>query len=461
MIKKWLWITGIVAAAFVTVDAQLPQNRGGLYAEIATDSVAVADCGKQLQADSLQSDIRINPEIENPEATGLKDRVDYSAYPWLDMRNNRIDFNGADWSAVRKAFAGCDSGRVTVVHLGDSHIQADGATEVTRRNLQARYGNGGRGFVAPLKIAGTNEPLNYILTSSSQWNSAVLLRTPWAVDMQFSGVSISPKSEKFDLTVNTSTRRSQADPFRVIRVFYGGAQVSVDSVSSAGIPLAFDTEADDGVVLVALAEDVPELTLCMSAKGTTFIAGLELLKASPGLVYTAIGNNGACFSSYAGLGIIGSRVARMRPALVVLSMGTNEAFSTMLPKRFRETVGMLVDEIKAANPQAAILIVTPQECHKRIAARRRKGRRRSGRFTVNQKVRTMRDELLAFCRDEHVAVYDYYSVAGGEGSAQRWIDAGLFGRDRIHLNWDGYALMGQLLADAVEEAVASGVSTEK
>ena len=274
-------------------------------------------------------------------------------------------------------------------------------------------------------------------------------------------MSISPKSEKFDLTVNTSTRRRQADPFRVIRVFYGGAQVSVDSVSSAGIPLAFDTEADDGVVLVALAEDVPELTLSMSAKGTTFIAGLELLKASPGLVYTAIGNNGACFSSYAGLGIIGSRVARMRPALVVLSMGTNEAFSTMLPKRFRETVGMLVDEIKAANPQAAILIVTPQECHKRIAARRRKGRRRSGRFTVNQKVRTMRDELLAFCRDEHVAVYDYYSVAGGEGSAQRWIDAGLFGRDRIHLNWDGYALMGQLLADAVEEAVASGVSTEK
>lgn len=104
MIKKWLWITGLAAAAFVTVDAQLPQNRGGLYAEIATDSVAVADCGKQLQADSLQSDIRINPEIENPEATGLKDRVDYSAYPWLDMRNNRIDFNGADWSAVRKAF---------------------------------------------------------------------------------------------------------------------------------------------------------------------------------------------------------------------------------------------------------------------------------------------------------------------------------------------------------------------
>lgn len=460
MIKKWLWIAGLVAAAFVTVEAQLPQNRGGLYAELASGAVEVADSARQDAADVEQEATRVSPEIETTRCAVPLRRVDYSEYPWLDMTHNRINLNGADWSAVKQAFASSDSNRVTIVHIGDSHIQADGATEVTRRNMQAIYGNGGRGFIAPLKLAGTNEPLNYKLTSSSAWKSAVLLKTPWAADMQFSGVAISPRSADFDLTVNTATLRSPADPFRVVRIFTGGAPVEVDSVLSAGQRLVFDTETGQGVTLVALAEDVSELTLHMSAEGATVIAGIELLKASPGLVYTAIGNNGACFASYAGLGV-GERIAQMHPALVVLSMGTNEAFGSMSAARFRESVKMLVDDIRRSNPQAQLLLVTPQECNKRVVARKRKGRRRRGRFVVNQRVRAMRDELVAFGNQEHIAVYDYYSAAGGDGSASRWVEGALFGRDRIHLNWDGYALMGQMLADALADAVAQGDNNDK
>ena len=43
--------------------------------------------------------------------------------------------NGADWSVLRHRLAHADSSRVSIVHIGDSHLQADMATSVVRRRL--------------------------------------------------------------------------------------------------------------------------------------------------------------------------------------------------------------------------------------------------------------------------------------------------------------------------------------
>jgi hypothetical protein len=48
--------------------------------------------------------------------------------------------------------------RVSVVHIGDSHIQADWFTGYVRRALQRRFGRAGRGLVFPYRAAGTHGP---------------------------------------------------------------------------------------------------------------------------------------------------------------------------------------------------------------------------------------------------------------------------------------------------------------
>ena len=57
-------------------------------------------------------------------------------------------------------------GQVNIIHLGDSHIQADFLTNVVRKNLQREFGNAGRGLVVPARVAGTNEPLNFRSSST-------------------------------------------------------------------------------------------------------------------------------------------------------------------------------------------------------------------------------------------------------------------------------------------------------
>ncbi|MCD8177841.1 MAG: hypothetical protein LUE98_10590 [Tannerellaceae bacterium] len=53
---------------------------------------------------------------------------------------------------------------LTIVHLGDSYIQAGFLTGRVMRLLHAEYGNAGRGWIAPFKLSKTNEPLDYFFT---------------------------------------------------------------------------------------------------------------------------------------------------------------------------------------------------------------------------------------------------------------------------------------------------------
>ena len=58
-----------------------------------------------------------------------------------------------------------------MIHIGDSHIQADIFSGRVRTLLQdsAAFGNGGRGLVFPYPLAKTNNPWNYKVTSTGVW----------------------------------------------------------------------------------------------------------------------------------------------------------------------------------------------------------------------------------------------------------------------------------------------------
>lgn len=50
--------------------------------------------------------------------------------------------------------------KINIVHIGDSHIQGDLMTNEIRKNLQQKFGNGGRGLVFPYQLAQTNGSYN-------------------------------------------------------------------------------------------------------------------------------------------------------------------------------------------------------------------------------------------------------------------------------------------------------------
>lgn len=394
--------------------------------------------------DDTQMDLRVNPVIESAASFSK----DYSEYPFLKLSENHIKMNGADWDSMllRLPHSILYGPAFSIVHIGDSHIQADAATGVTRTMLQEHFGNAGRGMVTPLKMAGTNEPRDYSITSKTKWQTSKLLKTPWQAPMQFTGVAVSPLSKDFDLSVAMLTKTLRINPFSEIKIYYQGGPLEVRNVESRGDRLFYVPEESDGCLSILLTTSVTDVTLDLHADEKVVIGGISLGNAPNGLYYHSIGNNGATFQSYNNLQDF-HRVAELDPDLVILSMGANEAFGKVSDAEFEASISRAIKAISDVRPGTRFLLVTPMECQRRTSSRRS----RKKTYAVNQNIRRLRNVILRYGAVNNIPVYDFYAVAGGEGASDKWIADGLMSRDRIHNTWSGYDLQGRLMFDALYE----------
>lgn len=383
--------------------------------------------------------VRENPEIdgrENPDY-GLAGTVDLSIYPFLNSEADSITLNGADWTSLSLALGATEESVLRIVHIGDSHIQADFATGRTRKLFQQKFGSAGRGLVVPLKLAGTNEPRDYTITSSSAFKNEKLIRYPWSAPMGFTGISLLPESNEFDFSL------SAQEPFERIYIYYSGSALNVNSVCYQDSRLVYGVYDSPGCVEIGLPFPCEEVKINLSSFGDVAVHGMELVSDIIGVVYHAIGINGATFGCYNRVDGFGRSIAALEPHLIILSLGTNEAFGKLDSAEFLSNVKDLVSDLVENNPGACLLLTTPAECQRRV------GRRRRSSFKVNDNVALVSSLLREYAVNNHIALYDWYEAAGGEGASAKWISAGLFSRDRIHYSMNGYDVVGQKLFDAI------------
>lgn len=393
-------------------------------------------------ADDTQSELRLNPEIESTAVTEAD--IDYALYPFLKLDHNHISLNGDDWQALgskyRSALAG-DS-LFSVVYLGDSHIQADFGGAVLRRRL-AGSSSAGRGIAIPFKLAGTNQPHDYSVGMSSEYAASTLMRTPWSTEMPFTGVGLQP------LTRSHTLRVSSATPTTRLRLHTRGTTPLASAVKADGETIAFKaTTGNDGLALISLPRAASEIELALESDNSTVYGGIELLSDTVGVLTHSIGNNGATFSAYSMIDRFGSELSRLNPDLVVIALGTNEAFGRISPETLTNNVDNLIESIKAHSPGSKILLIGPTECYRRTYRRTRKGRRRTSSQTVNTKTATIARTVRLHAEELGVPYYNHYAIAG---SAAKMKTAKVLGRDGVHFTATGYRLWGNLLADAILE----------
>lgn len=402
--------------------------------------LAAAVTQEPLMADdNNQSDIRENPTLE----TGNLAAVNYPDY--INLDGNHLIMNGNDWTDLAMVFAAADSCPVTVVHIGDSHLQADMGTAVTRDRLGATFDHlRGRGLIIPFKLAGTNQPVDYKITSGGTFLQSRLLKLPWPTKMGFTGIGIQPSGTRFSLDITTG------EQFDALTVYYSGDTLKVNSVIDANNAVPFAASDVYKGVKIMLPESYNSITLNLEAPVGTALHGINCSYSETGLAYHVIGNNGATFATYSMIGNVGADVSEMfEPDLIILSLGTNEAFNKISDSEFRRSIDDFVKELRMTNPDVPLLLVTPQECHRKTTTGRR--RRKRTTFTVNNNVKRMRNIILDYARDNSIPVYDWYKVAGGDGSSHKWIADRYINTDHIHLTMAGYRLQGNLFTDALLE----------
>lgn len=391
------------------------------------------------------------------------DDIDIAIPSFIHRGANHIIYNGADWAPLRQAFLGSASKPVSIVHIGDSHIQADISSGTVRELLQYDFGNAGRGLVVPLKISGTNQPNDYVFQSRNSWNPVKLMSPVWRQTVGFTGTSIRPMTASSEITIGTSDR-DDYNPFRSLTLFHNGSLTIRSVTSGSGEKLDYRSVPSRDYTQIMLPSPQTHVTIDFTSAGDLTIYGAMLSGDTPGLFYHAIGNNGAAYETYNRIGNVGAGIAPLDPNLIVISLGTNEAFGKFNSASFKNSVDRLVKNIRAANPDAILLLTTPMECHKsvvttkKVRVKGKRGKRRtvnrtSRSYSVNPNIAPIRNVILEYGRENGIAVYDWYEVAGGRGASASWISNNLFAKDRVHHTHKGYNVEGRLFYEAVMDAL--------
>lgn len=401
--------------------------------------VASASADAVAQHVNVYDDSSIREDSIEIEGWDLSDfEVEIPAF--VKLQSNQIDYNGADWSNLHSRIEECERIPFSIVHIGDSHLQADISTGYVRSQLQFDYGDAGRGLVTPFRLNHTNEPVDYFFRSNNSWSTIKFMSASWSREMGFTGVSLAPSQSSIkEITVGSKVSDSYST-FSDITLFHSGsivvASVKLDDGKVIDSPV---TEYSSGFTRIRLPKHTGSVSISFSTGGGFLLFGAHLSGDRPGLFYNVIGNNGATYYTYNRINKIGQGVALMKPDLVIISLGTNEAFGKVNQGGLNDNINRLVTKIRQSSPNAQLLLVTPMECQ-------RKG-------SINHNVKTVRNVIVQYGKKHNIAVYDWYEIAGGDRASEKWVREGLYGRDRIHHTVKGYRVQGFMLYAALTNAL--------
>ena len=170
--------------------------------------------------------------------------------------------------------------------------------------------------------------------------------------------------------------------------------------------------------------------------------GMSLENNNPGLLYHAIGLNGAFTKTYNKSTLFTKELSALEPDLVIVSLGTNDNF---LPEsrycRFciKDNLRTMLDNIRASKPGVSILLVTPGDFYLKNG-------------THNNNNGSYRAILYELAEEYNCGVWDFNAVMGGDYSIKAWVKYGLARNDYVHYSKKGYEVQGELLYRAIMDA---------
>lgn len=370
------------------------------------------------------------------------------AQPNLGMAPNRI-YNQEPllidtWSRVFK-----------IVHIGDSHIQADWFSGRLRTLLQQQYGNAGKGLVFPYRQIKTNGPEGYSAVARAGFTADKIIRCKTACNVGIAAYNAHlPVGGEvvFSLKNDSSSQYisvlfQSANPYSITinddmdTSHYAIQQTPLYTISSYRNEVA--------PVFSVQAQDAVNLNGVIANNGNT------------GILYYTIGANGATFLNYNQSDLFFEQLRALQPDMVIVSLGTNESVSEMTTDSFRVQLAAFQQRLEAVCGESVYLYTTPADNYLRKAVTVRKkvkGRWRNQRavsYVNNTHLEDIRGAIIDLCNSKHLMYWDLYEAMGGDESMKDWVRSGYAAKDHIHFSKGGYELQGQLLYQALQQILVN------
>lgn len=344
------------------------------------------------------------------------------------------------------------AGAITrISHFGDSPLTGDLISGEARKRLQDRFGDAGHGFLLPGRPWGWYGHLGVSLKDGGWKKLSPLFGNGNGGRLGLSGVAFTSGSGKATTSIETEGRFSRIQVSYGKRPGGGRFVVTVDDGPAHEVATAADARSS-AVESIDVDEGKHEVSIQTKGDGEVTLYGVVLERSGPGIVYDALGANGASvhFLSLLDAGAWEEALAQRKSDLVILGYGTNESGYWGIPgPRYEREYGEIIARVKRALPQASILIMAPMD---------RGMRDESGAIVTMPKIPEIVEAQRKVARENGCAFFDTFAAVGGAGTMGRWYDAEprLVTGDFTHTTKTGSDRVARLLVEALEAGYVGG-----
>lgn len=384
---------------------------------------------------------------------------DTSKYPFINYSRNQLIFSkdSSNMMGFYKKLDDLKKGdrkKVSVIHIGGSHIQAGIWTEAMHDKFQdlGNYEGGGM-FAFPFKLGKTNSPHSYKTSSNGTWRRCRCIQQEKCTPLGVSGIAVvtNDSANFFALKIQPNEHLKNFTKIKVYHNFNKSFHFSV----KREIPVPykkFDNEKE-GYTLYTFDNPMDSVCFDLLRQDTVqkdfALFGFSLENENPGVYYATMGVNGASTESFLRCENFVTQLKTLQPDLVIFSLGVNDVHGPNFKAAdYMAHYDSLVTFVKQAAPDCAILFTTISDNYIR-------------KKTPNKKTMLGDDAIFELAQKRNLAVWDLFAVMGGYKSMTQWYKVKLAARDKVHFSPKGYKILAGLMFDAIMKSYKTNSTLPK
>jgi lysophospholipase L1-like esterase len=393
----------------------------------------------------------VQSQNENPQKPKFQVTLDTSIAPVIHLEYNMIQFYSRKaLDNFYKAWNSSSGHKLSIVHLGDSHLQSDIFPGQIRKNLHSLHGDGGRGTCFPYSAAKTYSSVEYKSEHTGEWEWGKSLRLPPKVPLGVIGMALrtSHAGDGFTLTFDDPVPNNY-DRLRIyckkqhnsfdLEVDFGDGKpvlVAIDSSSVDSLPYYEIPMPDMGTVFKAKTVKKNDYENEFEFYGMTMESS-----ADSGAVVHNCGVGGAMYRSILYEELFQDQLPTLDPDVVIVDFGTNDyLYDDSIKTDLDSQIVLTIQRIREVCPEVSIILTSTQDMYWK------------GDNLVHGE--DFSDLIHRIAKEQDCGMFDWYWISGGRTTMSRWMDRGYANPDGIHLSPKGYRLKGDLLTDAMIKTVS-------
>lgn len=341
--------------------------------------------------------------------------------------------------------------QISVLHIGGSHVQADMFSHQVRSHFDTLITDyhTSRGIVFPYETAKTNNPYNYKVSHTGKWVSSRNVRENRVAQLGVSGIAVTTDTiSTISVNLDPDEERHRWKFTRLTLMGYGDSPLVVPLLHVGDTVLKASFDSTTCSYLFKVSRPAESFMLEISQNDTVMhsftVNGFIPENDEPGIVYHAIGVNGASVPSYLSCEMFERQLALIQPDMVIFAIGINDA----VPENFSDSVFIanydsLIAKIEHVVPHCAYIFITNNDSFRKI----KNGKK--SYYEVNKNGLRVQRDFYELARKHDGGVWDMFAIMGGLSSMRQWEVMGLAQKDKIHFTRKGYKLMGDMMYRAI------------